>query len=138
MFKSKIVQIRKCSNLNLFNFKIVQIKKCSKFEIRSIFVNALISKNLFKFEKRKNKIKQKQKPEKLRKTGPETKKPVKQVKTRPEYTRRFLKPDSEKNAYWAGPKRSNSGRQVENRHHRRRLGFTCGQGKISSPLLSEI
>jgi hypothetical protein len=47
----------------MFNFKIVQIKKCSKFEICSIFVSTSISKNLFKFEKRKNKIKQKRKPE---------------------------------------------------------------------------
>jgi hypothetical protein len=46
------------------------------------------------------------KTRKLRKTRLETKKPVKQVKTRPKYTRRFLKPDSEKNAYWAGPRGS--------------------------------
>jgi hypothetical protein len=103
MFKSKIVQIQKCLNLNLFNFKIVQILKNSKMKTVQFFKKSSILKKSVQIRKMKTKTETKK--EKLRKTSPKIKKNrLEQVKTGSEYSRKFLKPEKNlKHATLIGP-----------------------------------
>jgi hypothetical protein len=83
MFKSKIVQIRKCSILKNFKFKNVQNSKSVHFlKIVQFRKSVQIKK------------KTETKTRKLRKNGLEIEKRLEQVKTQPEYSKRFLKPEN--------------------------------------------
>jgi hypothetical protein len=69
MFKSKIVQIQKCLNLNLFNFKIVQIKNVQK------------SKTV-QFWKIRSNSKKRNENQKTEENQPRNKKPIRTSKNR--------------------------------------------------------